>query len=93
MEKVNLGDLVRVPSIDMAAFKVVGIRADELEVEGDFSGGMVPNYEATSWVPRSDCEPWHKPIVIPPSPPRPPASAAAIDEWHERMGGGSSHGG
>jgi|688.fasta_scaffold419453_2 hypothetical protein len=57
MEKVKLGDEVYFPS-DIAPFKVVGIRADELEIEGDFSGGMVHKYSGVSWVKRSECKPY-----------------------------------
>lgn len=38
MQQYKLGDLVSHPS-DLAPFKVVGIRENELEIEGDFSGG------------------------------------------------------
>jgi len=49
MQQYKLGDLVSHPS-DLAPFKVVGIRENELEIEGDFSGGT-HNVCQRGWVP------------------------------------------
>lgn len=38
LHKYQLGDKVYYPA-DQAAFIVVGIRRDQVEIEGDFSGG------------------------------------------------------
>lgn len=57
MKNARLGDEIYYPS-DAAPFKVVGIRATELELEGDWSGGMIHNYSGRSWVKRSDCKPY-----------------------------------
>lgn len=67
IENVRLGDLIRHRS-DAGPFKVVGIRIDQLELEGDWSGGMVDKYMGTSWAPLGECEPYHDR----PSPPPPP---------------------
>lgn len=48
MHNYKLGDMVN-HSSDKAPFKVVGIREDEIEITGDFSGGT-HNVEQTSWV-------------------------------------------
>ena len=48
----QLGDKVRHPS-DNCPFIVVGIRADEIEIEGDFSGGT-HNVRQKDWVKPED---------------------------------------
>lgn len=67
VDDVRLGDLIKHGS-DAGPFKVVGIRADQLELEGDWSGRMVHKYVGTSWVPLSECAPYNKA----PQPPQPP---------------------
>jgi predicted nucleotide-binding protein len=48
MHNYKLDDKVKHPS-DLAAFTVVGIRKDTIEIEGDFSGGT-HNVTQKDWV-------------------------------------------
>lgn len=48
MHNYNLGDKVKHPS-DSSPFIVVGIRENEVEIEGDWSGGT-HNVTQTGWV-------------------------------------------
>ncbi|MGN6417776.1 MAG: hypothetical protein ACTHMC_09810 [Pseudobacter sp.] len=57
MQQYKLGDLVSHPT-DLAPFKVVGIRENELEIEGDFSGGT-HNVCQIGWVPIEDISPYY----------------------------------
>lgn len=52
----KLGDQVWYPS-DNCPFKVIGVRFDKVEIEGDFSGGT-HNVTQSDWVPMEDVEPW-----------------------------------
>ena len=63
MHKYNLDDEVYYP-IDRAPFKIVGIRKDQVEIEGDFSGGT-HNVRQRDWVSPDDVEPfdWAKVVT------------------------------
>lgn len=68
MQQYKIGDLVSHP-IDKAAFEVVGIRKDEIEIKGDFSGGT-HNVCQVDWVPISEVSPY-----------TPPSDAEGQGEW------------
>lgn len=55
MHNYNLGDLVYHPC-DRAPFEVVGVRIDEIEIEGDWSGGT-HNVCQRNWVKPEDVKP------------------------------------
>ena len=58
-QKYQLGDLVWCDS-DNCPFTVVGVRADNTEIHGDWSGGTAPSYigEAAGWISNDKIEPW-----------------------------------
>jgi len=55
----KIGDKVSHPC-DLAPFTVSGIKKDEIEIEGDWSGGTAPLYIATAkdWVNHNDVKPY-----------------------------------
>lgn len=62
MNKFNLGDKVKHPC-DSDAFEVVGIRENEVEIKGDWSGGTHPCNQA-GWVPINEVEPYDETKVV-----------------------------
>lgn len=46
---LKIGDQIYLP-VDKAPFEVVGIRREEIELFGDWSGGTNPESACTSWV-------------------------------------------
>src|SRR6186713_2236967 len=81
MEQYKLGDLV-MHSIDTAPFKVVGIREDEIEIEGDFSGGT-HNVCQQDWVLLSEVTPY-QPIEQPS--PSPVEVEKKVIQWNNHAG-------
>jgi len=58
MHTFKLGDKVY-HKADSAPFEVVGIRKEEVEIEGDFSGG-IHNVVQKSWVSHAEIKPYDK---------------------------------
>jgi hypothetical protein len=52
----KIGDLVYYP-VDAAPFTVIGIRKDEVEISGDWSGGT-HNVKQSSWVKIEEIQPY-----------------------------------
>jgi hypothetical protein len=62
MHGYRLGDRVYHPC-DAAPFIVVGIRAKEVEIKGDWSGGT-HNIDASSWVGFKEIKPYDNSKVV-----------------------------
>lgn len=58
MHNFKLGDKVY-HKADLAPFEVVGIRKEEVEIEGDWSGG-IRNVVQKSWVNHAEIKPYDK---------------------------------
>lgn len=56
INQYKIGDLVSHP-VDRAPFEVVGIRKDQIEIQGDFSGGT-HNVCQSGWVPLNEVSPY-----------------------------------
>ena len=54
-DRYSLGDRVTTEYYQNEVFEVVGIRKDELELKGDWSGGT-HNVSQTSWYPTEKCK-------------------------------------
>jgi len=61
----NIGDQVSYPA-DRCPFEVVGVRRDEIEIQGDFSGGIAgpPWDRERDWVKPEEVKPYVEPDPI-----------------------------
>jgi hypothetical protein len=84
MHTYKIGDLVLHPC-DNAPFEVVGVRADEIEIEGDWSGGT-HNTIGRDWVKPDVVKPYNKYMNYPyyKSNPIPSKFAEEKPEWRIR---------